>query len=63
MARDTEGPGRSGKPEKTGNPEKTGKGEKAPRARPWLLPTVATVAVVIVVAAIVYTIATGQRFF
>jgi hypothetical protein len=44
----------------TGRPGST---DKHPRARPWLLPTVATVAVVIVVAAIVYTIATGQRFF
>jgi hypothetical protein len=38
-------------------------GRGARRSRPWLLPTIAIVAGVIVIAAIVYTIVTGQRFF
>jgi hypothetical protein len=38
-------------------------GREARRSRPWLLPTIAIIAGVIVIAAIVYTIVTGQRFF
>lgn len=36
---------------------------KAGRSYPWLLPLVIVVAVVVVAAAIVYTVATGQRLF
>lgn len=34
-----------------------------PRRVPWLLPLLIVVAVVVVVGAIVYTVATGQKFF
>ena len=37
--------------------------KKPPRHYPWLLPLVIVVAVAVVVAAIVYTFATGQKFF
>lgn len=33
------------------------------RSYPWLLPVLVTVAVVVVVAAIVYSFATGVKFF
>jgi hypothetical protein len=36
---------------------------KPPRHYPWLLPLLIVVAVVVVVGAIVYTFATGQKFF
>ena len=37
--------------------------DKTPSRRPWLLPTIVVVAVVVLVAAIVYVVATGQKFF
>jgi hypothetical protein len=37
--------------------------EKPPRSYPWLLPTLIVVAVVVVVGAIVYSLATGLTFF
>lgn len=36
---------------------------KAPRHRPWLLPLIVVIAVVVVVGAIVYSVATGLSFF
>ncbi|ARC56593.1 hypothetical protein AS850_05825 [Frondihabitans sp. 762G35] len=35
---------------------------RSPRSYPWLLPTVIVIAVLVVVGAIVWSIATGQRF-
>jgi len=40
-----------------------GAGDKPRRTYPWLLPLVIVIAVVVVVGAIVYTFATGQKFF
>jgi hypothetical protein len=37
--------------------------ERTPRSSPWLLPTVIVIAVLVVVGGIVWSIATGQRFF
>jgi hypothetical protein len=38
------------------------KTDEPARRRTWLLPTITVIAVLVVIAAIVYTLATGQKF-